>query len=717
MNFSKVKDYLSESFQKIDWIAESGMQEEELKAKVQEIEAANPSRAIAKAKTFELLVTQARIAVDRYDIFQDKVQGFGIMVDQRNRWEQEVKQKFLAEEAEEAARAWNKLGTYEAHGDYGHISPNSRLLLSVGFAGLLERVEKASGKEGLSAHQKEFYFSCQIVLRAMMTAANRLADAVEPYNPENAVALRNIAAGAPQNSYDAMQLLILYFFLHEYVAGARVRTLGRLDVLLEPFYQKDVQNGTFTKAEIKELLQYFLYKFWSAKVPFDLPLCLGGIDENGRDVTGEMTWLVVETYDELNIYSPKIHIRVSEQTPKEFVKRVLDCIRRGNSSFVFVNDHVAMESLIRVGISPGDARDYVPIGCYEPAVWGVEIGCTGNGGVNLPKAIELMFTGGRDWASGTLCGLSLKTPSTYEEFLDGVKQQIAYLTEKTVDYIRKIEKYYGIIHPDPILSCQYDQSVELGVDVYESGAKYNNSSLYYYSIASLVDSLCAVKTLVFDRNIFTFEAFGDILKVDWKGYEKERLLAKHLPEKYGNGDPYADELAKELSRYCASLVNNRPNGRGGVFKAALFSIDFCFRTGKRTMATPDGRRAGEPLSKNLCASVGMDRKGITALIQSVTNMDLADFSTGSVLDILLHPSAVSGEEGLETFYAVLNTYFKRGGMAMHGNIFDAEILKKAQDSPEVYQNLQVRVCGWNAYFVNLSKEEQDCFIRQAEGVI
>jgi len=373
-----------------------------------------------------------------------------------------------------------------------------------------------------------------------------------------------------------------------------------------------------------------------------------------------------------------------------------------------------MESLIRVGISPQDARDYVPIGCYEPAVWGVEIGCTGNGGVNLAKAIELVFTGGRDLASGTLCGLSTKIPATYEEFLDAVKQQIAYLTEKAVDYIRKIEKYYGIINPDPILSCQYDQSVELGIDVYESGAKYNNSSLYYYSIASLVDSLCAVKTLVFDKKLFTFEAFADILKADWKGYEKERLLAQHLPEKYGNRDPYADELAKELSRYCATLVNNQPNGRGGVFKAALFSIDFCFRTGKRTMATPDGRHAGEPLSKNLCASIGMDRKGITALIQSVTNIDLADFPTGSVLDILLHPSAVSGEEGLENFYAVLNTYFKRGGMAMHGNIFDAETLKKAQANPEAYKNLQVRVCGWNAYFVNLSKEEQECFIRQAE---
>lgn len=714
MNFSKVRDRLSESFQEIKWIAESGIEENKLRDMIQEIEDTNPSKAIAKAKTFECILTKARLAVDVYDIFQDKIGGYGIMAQQRGHWDQTVKQTYLSKEAEEAERAWNELATYEAHGDYGHTSPNTRLLLSEGFPGLLKRVEEASQKAGLHEHQKEFYLSCKIVLHAMMTAAKRLADAIAPYNEENAAALRSIGTGAPQNSYEAMQLLIFYFFMHEYIGATRVRTLGRLDVLLDPFYRKDIKNGTFTKSEMKEMLKYFLYKFWTAKVPFDLPFCLGGMDENGNDVTGELSYLIVDTYDELNIYSPKIHIRVSDKTPVEFVKKVLDCIRRGNSSFVFVNDRIAIESLIRVGIAEKDARDFVTIGCYEPAVWGMELGCTGNGGVNLPKAVELVFNNGKDFACGMLCGVPVKQPMNYEEFLCAVKQQIAHMTHKAVDYITKIEQYYGEINPDPILSCQYEQSVARGVDVYEGGAKYNNSSLYFYSIASLVDSVCAVKRMVYDNEIFTFEEFGEILRSDWKGYEKERLLAQHLPEKYGNGEPFADQLAKELSHFCAELVNNKPNGRGGVFKAALFTIDYCFRTGKKTMATPDGRKAGEPLSKNLCSTIGMDRKGITALIQSVTSIDLADFPTGSVLDIVLHPSAVSGEDGLDAFYAILNTYFKMGGFAMHGNIFDAKILKKAQANPEQYKNLQVRVCGWNAYFVNLSKTEQDCFIRQAE---
>ncbi|MBQ8849121.1 MAG: hypothetical protein IJ011_02165 [Clostridia bacterium] len=465
------------------------------------------------------------------------------------------------------------------------------------------------------------------------------------------------------------------------------------------------------------MLKFFLYKFWRLKVPFDLPFCLGGMDKDGQDVTNEMSYLIVSTYNSLDIHSPKIHIRVSEGTPKDFIKLVLRCIRGGNSSFVFVNDRIGIKSLMGVGIDETDARDFVPIGCYEPAVWGVEIGCTGNGGVSLPKAVELVFTNGRDHASGIMCGVETGRISTYEEFLSALRAQIAYMTNKAAEYVTEIERHYSEINPDPLLSCQYDASVESGIDVYEGGAKYNNSSLYMYSIATLVDSVCAVRELVFNRKMFTLDELGEILKKDWQGHERERAIALHLRQKYGNGEPYADSVAVEMAEYCASLLNNRPNGRGGVFKAALFTIDRCFTIGKKTMATPDGRHTGEPTSKNLCATVGMDRQGVTSLINSVTAIDHSKFPTGSVLDIVLHPSAVSGEEGLEAFFHILMTYFKKGGFAMHGNIFDAETLKKAQAEPELYKNLQVRVCGWNAYFVDLSVEEQNAFIRQAENAV
>lgn len=697
------------------WIDESGYSDEELNRAVKEIETCGASKAIMKAKTFELIAGKGRIALDKDDIFQYKLSGGGIMVEQRLRWELVVRANYLQEEFDFLDFAWHKCGAYIGMPDFGHTSPNTRLMLSVGFSGLLERVELAAKREGLSENQREFYESCRIVLRALMEVASRFADAIRPYNADNADALANISEKRPENIYEAMQLIIIYFFMHEYIGGARVRTLGRLDVLLEPFYKKDIESGRYTKDEIKEMLKFFLFKFWCAKVPFDLPFCLCGIDEEGNEVTSEISYMIVEAYNELKIYSPKIHIRVSDRTPADFVKLVLSCIRRGNSSFVFINDNIGIETLKRVGISEREARDFVPIGCYEPAVWGVEMGCTGNGGVNLPKAVELVFTNGRDNASGKMCGLETGRITSFESFIVAVKKQIAYMTKKVTDYVISIEKHYGEIYPDPLLSCQYEHSVERGVDVYEGGAKYNNSSVYFYSIASLVDSICAVRKLCFEDKTLEFDSLGEILKNNWQGNEDLRRNALRCKEKYGNGNAVADAFAVEFADFCANLVNNKPNGRTGVFKAALFSIDHCFYIGKNTMATPDGRFYGDPLSKNLCATVGMDKKGITALINSVTKIDHAAFPTGSVLDIVVHPSAVSGDDGLDAFYGILMTYFKKGGFAMHGNVFDAKTLKDAQSNPGKYGNLQVRVCGWNAYFVNLSKAEQDAFIKQAEG--
>jgi len=187
--------------------------------------------------------------------------------------------------------------------------------------------------------------------------------------------------------------------------------------------------------------------------------------------------------------------------------------------------------------------------------------------------------------------------------------------------------------------------------------------------------------------------------------------------KYGNNVDAVDEIAVEFADFCAKRINGTKNGRGGIFKAANHTIDNCFKYGKKTMATPDGRLAGEPLSKNNSAVTGMDRKGITGLIHSAVRLRPNLFPDGAVLDFVIHPSAVAGEDGLDAFLSLIKVYFDKGGVVMHGNVFRAEDLKAAQIEPEKYANLQVRVCGWNVFFVNLSKEEQDAFIKQAEGAI
>ncbi len=712
--FDPTNERLARQFESPAWIEGSGIPHAELEAAIAALteDRSGTPRCILKARAFETVLTRARIAIDPDDIFQDKLDGYGLIERQRWAWQYEVLPHHLPELLAEKDAAY-ACGAYAANTDFGHTSPNTRLLLAVGFTGLLSRIEDAA-KRATTQKQIDFYESCRICLSAIPHFLSRLATAVEAQDSDSAAALRRLSVGAPTDVYEAMQLLIVYFFLHEYIFGTRVRTLGRLDVLLQPFYDRDLSSGRYTKDEIREMLKFFFHKFWSAKVAFDLPLCIGGIDADGREVTGELTYLLVDTYDSLNIHSPKIHVRVSEKTPPAFVRRVLDCIRRGNSSFVFVNDSTVIAALTKVGIKERDAMDYVPIGCYEPAVWGKEIACTGNGGVNLAKAIELTFTNGVDLASGRRITPALAPITDYDGFLAAVKAHVAAMAERMMESVTAMEAYYGEIGPDPILSAMYDHSVACGVDVMEGGAEYNNSSCYFYCIGSAIDAICAVRRLVYEDRRLSLAELGEILKRNWEGEERLRLIAQALPEKYGNGNPVADALTRELSDFCSALINNRKNGRGGVFRASSFSIDRFVYYGAHTMATPDGRHAGDVLSKNLCATVGQDKNGVTALIRSATEIDHTRLPNGTVLDIVLHPSAVAGEEGLSAFAALLSTYFARGGLALHGNVFSAQTLKEAQKHPEQYKNLQVRVCGWNAYFVNLSKVEQDCFIRQAE---
>lgn len=708
---------LRNQYDDIQWIKQSGVGEEELKAFYTDLikEDNGENRATIKAKLFEFHCQKARYAIDKDDIFQEKLFDCNLIYILRDIWLNDAKQRFLLDETDEISKLFD-CGACFAIADFGHTSPNSELLLKLSFKGLLFRVENAEKQSGLTEKQKEFYNSIKIVLNACIAFVLRLADGVAPFNKENEKALRQIASDAPTNIYEAMQLLIVYFFLHEYIYKTRVRTLGRLDVLLYPFYKKDIEDGVFTKAEIKEMLKFFLNKFSAAKVPYGLPFCLSGLDSYGNDVTNELSYLIVEAYEELDIYSPKIHIRTSDKTPSEFIKLVLSSIRNGKNSFVFCNDNIAISSLVNVGIEKTDAINYVPIGCYEPAVWGKEIGCTGNSGVNLAKALELVLTGGYDNKNNILIGVKPNKIDTFDDFYSEVKKQIQFLTNKCINYVCSIEKYYEKINPDALLSCMYDHSIEVGVDVYGGGATYNNSSVIFFSIATLVDSLTAIKKFVYDKKLLSLGQFIDVLKKNWDGHEKLRLTVLKMSEKYGNEDETADYFTKDISDFCASIVNNVPNARGGVFKASLFSIDYCYDYGKKVMATPDGRLEGESLSKNLCASWAMDKNGILSLINSVTKIDHSKFSNGSVLDLVLHPSAIAGEDGLDAFYGLLKTYLQKGGFAMHANVFDSNDLRLAQKNPEKYATLQVRLCGWNAYFVALRKEEQDSFIKQADNV-
>lgn len=711
--FDDKKEALLNQYTNADWIADSGLSPEALNEELLKIDEEYSDRALSllKAKQFEFVLKNGQIAVEQDDIFHDKLNAVNLVRD--------AGAKYIwpsyPEEDRELFRSFSYAHAANFMHDFGHTSTNMEKLLKVGFIGIIEEVNDVeNSKSGLTDEQKDFYLSVKTVYSALIDFCLRLAVAVNKTDPEGAAVLENIANGAPTTLREAMQLIELTFYIHEFIFGTRVRTLGRIDRMLMPFYEADLKRGVSAE-ELKEQVKYFIFKLWSMKVPYDLPLQIGGGDANG-EVTNAFSYLFVKCYMELDIYSPKVHVRVSENTPKDFVLLVLSSIREGKSSFVFANDPVVSKSLMGVGIEESDAKDFTFIGCYEPAVYAHEIGCTGNGHLNCAKMVEYVFTRGFDHNTKNQVGIDTGVPESFEEFKDAVKSQIKNVVDISIDVITRCEQRYNKMYADPILSGMLPECVEEGADAFTGSAKYNSSSLYMHFVASLVDSLCGVKHLVFDEKLVTLERLGEILLADWEGEEELRQKALACPHKYGNDDPIADEIMMEFTNFFANLVTGHDNGRGGRFKASCFTIDNYVKDAPYVLASPDGRKNKEPLSKNLCATTGMDKNGITALINSVSKIDYTKFPNGSVLDFMLHPSAVQGEAGLEAFYNLVKTYFELGGMAVHGNVFDSRVLRAAQADPKKYSTLQVRVCGWNAYFVNLTLAEQNDFIKKCENL-
>ena len=641
----------------------------------------------------------------------------------------------MKQEFEDTKLAWES-GAYTASYDFGHTSIEWDGLLELGITGLLKRIQNAKDAKikdaTLTYEQEIFYDSSEIVYKAILRFFVRLSEAIKKkavYFPKDqdrmllvASSLKNLSCRPPETLHEALQLIYIYHIIQENMEGERLRSLGGLDRLCLLFYKADITANRYNKSQLKQLLKYFMFKFYTLTTDtlYGQPFYMGGVLEDGSDALNEMSWLILQAFDELSVPNPKIHIRVNEKTPKAFLSYVADCIRRGNSSLLLINDDIAISALMGLNIPESHARNYVTIGCYEPAVEGLEIACTGNAAINLAKAVELAIHNGIDPLSGNQIGIrsgNLEAIKEFDDFYRACKSQITYMLDKVISTIIKYESHYMQMNPSPLFSATLNVCVKNGKDAYAGGNLYNNSSITALGLGSFADQLCAIKEIIFDKKTMSFKELQEILDNNWEGYENLRLSRINSNEKWGNNLHIPDKIAKDISEFIYQYAGNKPNGRGGVFRLGLFSIDHNFHCGIRMGATPEGRFKGQELSKNIGAATAMDRRGVTGCINSICKIDHTHFANGTAYDIVMHPSAVQGDKGLETIISLWKTYFAKGGMAVHMNIFEPNILKKAQKNPEKYATLQVRVCGWNVYFINLSKEEQDSFIKQAESIV
>lgn len=712
-----------------DYDVSTGMGDDEIKAGLKNLyeKIKDLPHPVAKAYAVKYTLDNTRIDVNEHDYFVGfySVNRLASAIGQW-KWYGEVFDKVIPK-TKALIDDMNNSGAVTVWPDFDHVVPDWNSLLTLGFSGIIERVKSYRQKHaegGTLADEAASYFDgMEITYRAVIDVIDRLYKYALTQNHGKAKriadCLKNIRDGAPTNIYEAMQLIYIYFMVSECFDGYQVRSLGNgLDGSLYPFYENDLKNGTFTRDEIGELIGYFLMQ-WSAIGNFwGQPFYMGGTDTNGGTKYNDLSADILDVYDRLGIYNPKIQIKVNENTPDKILFKVFDMIRRGHSSFVFCCEPGMVRAVMSYGASYEEALNMDIRGCYETGVRADEVS-TAAGYVNALKPIEYVFSNGFDKRLAKQFGLKtgeLGELKTFDIFYNAVLRQWENLIEMTVGVSDSYEKHLGTINPSNMYSATVERSLKRGRDAYQSGVKFNNSAILNCGFASLVDSVMTVKEFVYDKKEVSLAELKNALDNNWKGYEPLHTKIRKSCHKYGNSDTTADVYSQAMAAYFAMKVNNRPNARGGVYKAIMHSAMQFIEQGKLTSATPDGRYDGDEISKNASPSVGMDKNGVTALINSALCVKPYIYPESFCLDIMLHPTAVEGDGGLGIMKALLFAYMNGGGMSIQFNVFSTDTLKDAQKNPQKYQNLQVRVCGWNVLWNNLSEKEQNSYIARAENI-
>ena len=372
------------------------------------------------------------------------------------------------------------------------------------------------------------------------------------------------------------------------------------------------------------------------------------------------------------------------------------------------------------GLTEEDARTCDIRGCYEFATRGrVHSNGTGVGHLNMLKPFELIFNGGIDKQSGIPVGVSvppLDELKTFDDFYRLYIAELRWIIDANIKVVDDFEAYLDRINPSNVFSATIPNSLRTGRDAFFNGCDRNNSCLLTTGFGSAIDALSVMEELVYRKREITLDELAAALNANWEGFETLHRKICKFDDRYGNGVPRVDRFAQMLSRMIGNYVNGRPNSRGGRWNSSAHCAKQFIHEGARTGATPDGRFAGEEMSKNASPRMGSDTNGVTALIRSVLSVDAASFPGDFPLDVMMHPSSVKGADGLAAWRRLVRVFFAGNGAAVHFNIFDAEELKDAQKNPEKYKGLQIRVCGWNVRFTEMAKSEQDMYIRRAESI-
>lgn len=708
-----------------DYDETTGMSDEEIRKELHTMIEGFPDdipHEIAKAKAIAFVLDNTRIDVNDFDWYVG-IYSWGRVIreDYINRWQNEAKQL--------QPEVWAEIGRLRASGtadiwpDYEHAVPDWDSIMQLGFPGMLERARSIrrqnEERAELTLQQKAYCDSIEITLSAILRLLHRFSDHAKTMTGEKipaiAECLSDLEAGAPTNTYEALQLMYLYFMLSESVDCYQVRSLGDgFDRVISPYYFRDLAEKRFGQEELDDFIAYFLMQFYAIGNYWGQPLFLGGTNRDGSTRYNDFSVRVLSIWDDLDIHNPKIQVLFGESTPKEIRYQVYDTIRRGKYMTVVCEKGASEGVRTAAGCTDDEARDFIVSGCYEPVVRGgilIEAGYP-----NLLKCVSLAMRNGYDPMTDQQVGIETgSTFADFEAFFSAFDGQLRHLCERMIALAGCFEKYLCYVNPSILLSATREWSLRRMEDGYAAPHPYSFSLIELNAFASAVDALLAIEYMVYDQKIVTLDELVRIMDADWEGHEDLRHTARYACPKWGNGDQKADRLALRVSELIAKYLVGKKNIRGSVFLVEYHgAMEYAWQ-GEKTEATPDGRRRGDETSKNASPVVGADTNGATALLLSCTASVSPERAPAAFnADVMLHPSAVRGEEGLAAMDALVSVYEKRHGIDIQFNVVSPETLRDAQEHPEQYRNLQIRVTGWNVLWNDIPRKLQDAFILRAE---
>ncbi len=541
---------------------------------------------------------------------------------------------------------------------------------------------------------------------------------------------RRVPAEAPRDLHEALQS---YWFCHLGVItelnGWDAFSPGHLDQHLLPFYRRGLADGTLTEEAARELIECFFVKFNNHPAPPKVGVTaaesgtytdfaninLAGLLPDGSDGSNEVTRLLLDVIDGMHLLQPSSNAQISRKTPDTVLKQVLRVVRKGYGFPSLFNADAVVEEQLRQGKTLEDARAGGCSGCVEVGAFGKEAYIL-TGYFNLVKVLELALHDGVDPRTGERLGPATGGAAAFEGFNDlfaAFEEQLRRLVDVKIRGNQLIARLYATDMPAPFLSVLTDDCIAKRRDYNAGGARYNNTFIQAVGIGTVTDSLAAIRRLVFEERAMTLEGLVGALDTDFAGREPERQRLVNRMPKYGNDDDAADDLMVRVFRTAFAAIDGRPSARGGAYRLEMLPTTCHVYFGSVSGATPDGRRAGRPLSEGISPVQGADRRGPTAVFRSAAKMDHVK-TGGTLLNMKFSPSLLEGEEGIDRLAHLVLTYFRADVHHVQFNVVSAETLRAAQADPESHRGLIVRVAGYSDYFCDLSGTLQEEIISRTE---